>query len=67
MTLPERVLEAGRAVLAAERDSRARTLGAFVSTFVGRAYLAGPATLEGVGGRQRAALYRRFDDLYDGA
>jgi hypothetical protein len=54
MTLPERVLEAGRAVLAAERDSLARTLGAFVSTFVGRPYLAGPATLEGVGGRQSA-------------
>ncbi len=54
MTLPERVLEAGRAVLAAERDSLTRTLGAFVSTFVGRPYLAGPATLEGVGGRQSA-------------
>jgi hypothetical protein len=54
MTLPERVLEAGRAVLTAERDSLARTIGAFVSTFVGRPYLAGPATLEGVGGRQSA-------------
>src|SRR3990170_4684840 len=54
MTLPERVLEVGRAVLAAERDSLARTLGAFVSTFVGRPYLAGPATLKGAGGGQSA-------------
>ena len=54
MPLPDRVLEAGRAVLAADRDSFARTLGGFVSAFVGRPYVAGSAVLEGAGGRQSA-------------
>lgn len=58
MTLPERVLGAGRAVLAAERDSLARTLGAFVSTFVGRPYLAQvrQRSKEWAGGRARRCL-----------
>lgn len=53
-TLRERVLEAGRSVLAADRDSLARTLSEFVSTFVGRPYAAAPAVLQGTDGTQSA-------------
>jgi len=48
------VLEAGRAVFAADRDSFTRTLCEFVSEFVGQPYLTRPAVLEGADGRRSA-------------
>lgn len=56
MTLSGRVLEAGRALLAADSDSFTRTIPGFVSVFVGQPYLALSAVLEGAGGRQSASF-----------
>lgn len=52
MELPEKVLQAGRRVAVASKESLGQALSEFLSTFVGRPYIAAPATFEGAGGQQ---------------